>query len=80
MEVSTRLGLPGALAVVERLDHADRGQEAVAGVAERGQAPERARPLPDGAVLIGDAGQRTTGLVVAGRIRTGTRSKPRVWQ
>ena len=63
-----RLRLTREAAVVERLDHADRREEAVPGVAERGEAPERITAVGDSAVFVGDAGERASGLVVPRRL------------
>ena len=59
------LALPGAVPVVQGLHDGDRRQEAVAGVAERHDRPERDAVVVQPAVEPVGAGERGTGLVVA---------------
>ena len=75
------LTLTGPVAVGERLDHGDGGQEAVAGVAERGHRPHRVTVVVQPAVHPLAAGEGGTGLIIARqRSPAGPSSKPRVWQ
>ena len=58
------LGDPGPCAVIQRLDHADRRQEPVAGVAHRREAPEWSATIGATTVLVLRAGERVARLIV----------------
>src|ERR1700722_11698235 len=71
-----RLGLAGPAAVIESLDDPDGGQEPITAVPERGEAPEGPAPVVASTVLPGDAGKRSSRLVVAGLVRARTAIEP----
>ena len=71
------LALARALAVIERLQDRDRREEAVAGVAQAAEAPQRLAAARHAAVFVLHAGQAAARLVVAGQLGARPRSRSR---